>query len=279
MFEKMKIRYYIGLILLMVLGWQVAISKDVMPKELENIIGIFPFELSSVLFFGYYFYKQKISLNTVVYDHPDHKWSVPSLIGIVLIFNTFSLTTYWVYLLIQDSFFILEPFIVKQAPGSSLILIAMMIKSTVTGPIVEEFVCRGLLLNRLITKTNMWGGILISSSIFAALHIQTEKLIATFLFGIVASLIYLKTKNLFFPILIHILHNSLAFIQTSVFPKWMEFLFFASSEDIHTNVVLKSTLLVISSMLMILVIVYLVKDVRSENRKTEILPEPEGLQS
>ncbi len=93
MFEKMKIRYYIGLILLMVVAWQVAI-RDVMPKELENIIAIFPLELSAVLFFGYYFYKQKINLNTVVYDHQDYKWRVPSLIGIVLIFNTFSLTTY-----------------------------------------------------------------------------------------------------------------------------------------------------------------------------------------
>jgi len=278
MFEKMKIRYYIGLILLMVVGWHF-LSKDVMPKELENIIAIFPLELSAVLFFGYYFYKQKINLNTVVYDYQDYKWRVPSLIGIVLIFYTFSLTTYWLYLLIQDSFFILEPFIVKPFPGSSLLLIAMMIKSTVTGPIVEEFICRGLLLNRLIKKTNMWGGILISSLVFAALHLQTEKLIATFLFGIIASLIYLKTKNLFIPILIHILHNSLAFIQTSVFPKWMEFLFFTSSDDIHTNVVLKSTLLVISSLLMIAVIVYLVKDLRTDRKKVEMLPQSEALQS
>lgn len=277
MFEKMKIRYYIGLFLLMVLGWQFAISMAVMPKELENIIDIFPLELSAVLFFGYYFYKQKISLSIVVYDQQDSKWSLPSLIGIVLIFNTFSLTTYWLYLLIQDSFFILEPFIVKPFPGSSLLLIAMMIKSTVTGPIVEEFICRGLLLNRLIKKTTMWGGILISSSVFAALHLQTEKLIATFLFGIVASLIYLKTKNLFIPILIHILHNSLAFIQTSVFPKWMEFLFFTSSDDFHTNVVVKSTLLVISSILMTAVIVYLVKDLRTDKKKVEMLPQPEGI--
>ena len=89
MFEKMKIRYYIGLILLMVLGWHFAISKTVIPKELETIIAVFPLELSAVLFFGYYFYKQKISLNSVVYDHQDYKWSVPTLIGIVLIFNTF----------------------------------------------------------------------------------------------------------------------------------------------------------------------------------------------
>ena len=274
MFEKMKIRYYIGLILLMVLGWQFAISMAVMPIELEHIIAIFPFELSAVLFFGYYFYKQKISLNIVVYDPQDSKWSVPSLIGIVLIFNTFSLTTYWLYLLIQDSFFNLEPFIVKPVPGSSLLLIAMMIKSTVTGPIVEEFICRGLLLNRLIKKTTMWGGILISSSVFAALHLQTEKLLATFLFGIIASLIYLKTKNLFIPILIHILHNSLGFIQTSVFPKWMEFLFFTSSDDIHTNVVVKSTLLVISSILMIAVIVYLVKDLHTDKKKVETMHQP-----
>lgn len=164
---------------------------------------------------------------------------------------------------------------VNPLTGTSAFLFVLMITTTVTSPIAEEFIFRGLLLNRLIKKTNIWGGILISSLLFAAVHTQAEKLIATFLFGIIASLIYLKTKNLFVPILIHILHNSLALIQTLIFPAWREFLIFSThSTDIHTNIVVKSTLLGISSILMIVVIVYLANDLRTDKKKVEMLPQP-----
>ena len=277
MFEEMKIRYLVGLFILFTFGlnWAIPLFDT---TNIRSIIRDFlEIEVMAVVFFGYYFFRQKTSINFVVHDQ-DPKWRVSSLIGLVLILNTFSITTYWFYLFIQDSIFKLDPFMVNSLNGSNVFLIALMISTTVTSPIAEEFIFRGLLLNRLIKKTNKWGGILISSLLFAAVHMQAEILIATFLFGIIASLIYLKTKNLFVPILIHILHNSLAFIQTLVFPAWKEFLFFATySTDIHTNVVVKSTLLVISSILMIVVIVYLAKGLRTDKKQVEMLPQPIGL--
>lgn len=278
MFEEMKIRYFVGLFIIFTFGLNWVIPLFDIPTNIRSIIRDFlEIEIMAVVFFGYYFFKQKTSINYVVHDQ-DPKWRVTSLISLVLIFNTFSITTYWFYLFIQDSIFKLDPFMVNSLNESNVFLIILMITSTVTSPIAEEFIFRGLLLNRLIKKTNKWGGILISSLLFAAVHLQAEKLIATFLFGIIASLIYLKTKNLFVPILIHILHNSLAFIQTLVFPAWRDFLFFSTySTDIHTNVVVKSTFLVISFLLMIMVIVYLVKDLGSDKKKVEMLPQPEGL--
>jgi membrane protease YdiL (CAAX protease family) len=278
MFEEMKVRYFVGLAILITLVFEWVLSMYVISEELSNIIlGFAVFELAASLFFGYYFYKQKTSIHEVVHDRDTKRW-FPSVFWLVLIFNTFSITTYWFYLFIQDSFFILDPFMVNPLTGSSAFLIVVMMMSSVTGPIAEEFIFRGLLLNRIIKKTNMWGGILISSLVFAVVHMQAEKLIATFLFGVVASLIYLKTRNLFIPILIHILHNSVVFIQTSVFPAWREFLFFSTySTDIQTNIVLKSTFLVISSIMMIVVIVYLAKDLRTDQKKAELLPQHEGL--
>lgn len=278
MFEDMKIRYFVVLFIIFTFGLDWVLPLFDIPTNIRSIIRDFlEIEVLAVVFFGYYFFKQKTLINDVVHDQ-DPKWRVSSLIGLVLIFNTFSITTYWFYLFIQDSFFKLDPFMVNSLNGSNVFLIVLMISTTVTSPIAEEFIFRGLLLNRLIKKTNKWGGILISSLLFAAVHMQAEKLIATFLFGIIASLIYLKTKNLFVPILIHILHNSLAFIQTLVFPAWKEFLFFATySTDIHTNVVVKSTLLVISSILMIVVIVYLAKGLRTDKKQVEMLPQPISL--
>jgi membrane protease YdiL (CAAX protease family) len=277
MFEEMKIRYFVVLFIFITFGLDWVLSLFAILDNIKNFTVLGKNEVIAVLFFGYYFYKQKTSIHNVVHDQ-DTNWRFSSYIGIVLILNTFSLTTYWFYLFIQDSFFKLDPFMVNSLNGSSAYLIALMISSSVTSPIAEEFIFRGLLLNRLIKKTNRWGGILISSLLFAAMHMHAEKLIATFLFGIIASLIYLKTKNLFIPILLHILHNSLAFIQTSVFPAWLDFLFFSTySTDIHTNVVVKSTLLVISSLLMIMVIVYLVIDLGTDKKKVDMLPQLEGL--
>ncbi|MCZ8538318.1 CPBP family intramembrane metalloprotease [Paenisporosarcina quisquiliarum] len=275
MFKEMKIRVFVGLMIVFAVVAEWILTMYDLPEIHKRLISDFvTFETVALLFFGYYFYKQKTPLHTVVSEGRE-KISVLSILGIALIFNVFSLTSYWFYLYIQYSLVTLNPFVILHPTGSPFLLIFMMITSTLTAPISEEFVFRGLLLNRLIKKTNMWLGILISSLAFASVHMQWEKLFATFLFGVIASLIYLKTKSLFVPILLHIVHNAIVFIQTSIFPAWTESLFLASSDDIHVNVVLKSTLLVISFLLMIFIIVYLARSIYSDRRKVAEKSQPE----
>ena len=60
MFEKMKIRYYVLLFILVALGLELVLSQFDIPYELRSIIAEFgEIEMVAVLFFGYYFYKQK----------------------------------------------------------------------------------------------------------------------------------------------------------------------------------------------------------------------------
>lgn len=264
MFEKMKIRYYVLLLIIVALGLELVLSQFDIPYEYRITIAEFgEVEMVAVLFFGYYFYKQKKSIHQVVHDQDIMRW-FPSLILLAFVINTFMLTIFWYQLYLVDSIYKIEfpsqPLVV----GGTLYLIINMILSTVTGPIAEEFIFRGLLLNRLITKTNMWGGILISSFIFSIYHMNIDLLIGTFLFGIIASLLYLKTKNLLVPIILHMGHNSIVFIETTVFPSWQEFLSVLAYSDLHTNVAFKSTIFGFSTGLMVVIIVYLSKGINTK---------------
>ena len=75
-------------------------------------------------------------------------------------------------------------------------------------PVMEELVFRGLLLHRLAVKWGIYLSIIISSVCFGLLH--GEGWIGSGMFGLCMCLIYLKTKNLWIPILIHIFNNLVA---------------------------------------------------------------------
>lgn len=74
------------------------------------------------------------------------------------------------------------------------------------GPVVEEVFFRGFLLNRWHKKYGLKAGIVVSSLLFGILHAD---LLGAFLFGIILSLIYLQTKSLFGPIIIHVANNGI----------------------------------------------------------------------
>ena len=147
-------------------------------------------------------------------------------------------------------------------PESPVYLTITIISIALIGPIAEEFIFRGMLLNRMMKKTSMWGGILISSILFGILHAD---IIGASIFGIITSLLYLKTGNLLIPILLHVFNNSIAIILTFVAPSWPGWAI-GEKSDIYTYILPNSIVLAISSILMILVIARLAKGLR---RKSE----------
>jgi membrane protease YdiL (CAAX protease family) len=80
--------------------------------------------------------------------------------------------------------------------------------SILCGPVVEEIVFRGIIFRRLATKWGLWPGILASSILFGAAHEQDQ--LGGIMFGIVVCIIYLKTRSLLLPILVHCAYNLLA---------------------------------------------------------------------
>ena len=89
-------------------------------------------------------------------------------------------------------------------PGASFFLPLGII---VVGPVVEEFVFRGLLLRRWVARSGLWRGIFGTSLVFALLHPQFVA--GAFVIGIVLALLYLATRSLPVPILVHGLMNGI----------------------------------------------------------------------
>ncbi len=87
--------------------------------------------------------------------------------------------------------------------------IISLISLAVLPAICEELLFRGVIVNSLKSKGYMFA-IFISAFMFAIFHFSLSQLIYPFCFGIILSVVYLKTNNLLFPILLHFANNALS---------------------------------------------------------------------
>ncbi len=79
----------------------------------------------------------------------------------------------------------------------------------VLAPVLEEIIFRGFLLNRWQAKYGVVKAVIFSSLIFGLVHID---ILGGIVFGVFLSLIYLKTKSLIGPIIIHMANNTIVLI-------------------------------------------------------------------
>lgn len=83
-----------------------------------------------------------------------------------------------------------------------------IISMVLLGPIFEELFYRKIIFARLLEKHSLNVSILVSSICFALVHLPSYKnLLPTFIFGIISCLIYYKTRNIFYSIILHVLAN------------------------------------------------------------------------
>ena len=146
---------------------------------------------------------------------PDYKWWW--ILGIVVLLIFFSSGTYWILyyplsfiapsyvngVLNETSLYTMADTMSPFVYNSLLVLITVLI-----APIVEEFIFRGVIMQRLAVKWGITAGVLISSFIFGILH---GDILGAFVFGIFMSLLYINTRTLLVPIACHMLNNGLAF--------------------------------------------------------------------
>jgi hypothetical protein len=82
----------------------------------------------------------------------------------------------------------------------------LAINITLVAPAIEEFVFRGMLLRRWMESRGFWTGLLGSAAVFSLLHPPIW--IGSFVFGVVAGILYLWSGSLLLPILVHVLNNT-----------------------------------------------------------------------
>ena len=83
------------------------------------------------------------------------------------------------------------------------------------GPIAEELIYRGVLMTTFFKNSPWYGDVLLSAIIFGCIHINFALTpLAFFIYasgGLILALLYRMTKNLYYPIVLHILINITAF--------------------------------------------------------------------
>lgn len=84
----------------------------------------------------------------------------------------------------------------------------MIIMAVFFAPLLEEIIFRGIIMKGLLNKGwQPWKAILLSSVIFGVVHGNPWQFLGAVLLGCVLGVVYLKTKSLLLPILLHAFNN------------------------------------------------------------------------
>ncbi len=172
--------------------------------------------INMVLLFLYVYAIKKHDLSlTAIFTQRDPNfktlWLVVPLIAIsigvvwvaIILFNALSPGIADAYLTWVFSF---DPFTIT--PETTLVqYVLLFVVVAVIVPVVEEIIFRGIILERLGQKYGYTRAVFTSSLIFGVLHAD---IIGAFLFGVVLCVVYLQTKSLLLPFLIHALNNGTA---------------------------------------------------------------------
>jgi len=126
---------------------------------------------------------------------------LPFIIPLPLLLQ-FGLTSHIVYLIPMPES-MKQVFYELANDYSYLTLITLIILA----PILEEIICRGIILKGLLNKYSPIIAILVSSLIFGIMHLNPWQFIGAFGIGIINGWIYWKTKNIVLPIIIHFTNN------------------------------------------------------------------------
>lgn len=92
-----------------------------------------------------------------------------------------------------------------------------------TAPILEELIFRKIIFGSLHKRMNFFFAVLISSLLFSVLHLELPHLLIYFAMGVALAYVYVKTKRIIVPILVHMGMNSVAILgQLLIDPEELE---------------------------------------------------------
>ena len=92
---------------------------------------------------------------------------------------------------------------------------ALAFGAIIMAPIVEELLFRGFILQKWSLKWGVRAGVIVSSLLFAICHFNFH-IPALFIGSLLLSSVYLRTKNLMSPILLHCFYNSCVIAWASI---------------------------------------------------------------
>ncbi|MCY6371170.1 CPBP family intramembrane glutamic endopeptidase [Clostridium ganghwense] len=220
-FQSIKIRKAVFVYLLVTISLMI-ISEQPYFKKFEMLDFNFWLMINRViliLWIIYITFKNNIRLKPIIKDFKDKvKWS--KITKIICMNFAFSIS--FVVLVVSLAYMISPEFFnkllaeVSEDNNTFSSEIFTFIAAVFLAPIVEEFIFRGIILNRLRMTRSTGTAIIISSILFGLMHGELAFL-GAFVFGIIMCLVYIKTENLMNTISIHFFNNLIA-ESSSFFP-------------------------------------------------------------
>lgn len=131
--------------------------------------------------------------------------------GIIALFTAYGVNI--VLALITGTEEPVEQQLLQDALGGGVTLLLAGVIAVIVAPIVEEVVFRGVLFRALADRIGLWVGAIISSALFALIHIEvvTSQPIALgglFAVGLALALAFHYTGNLLVPVIGHAVFNA-----------------------------------------------------------------------
>lgn len=74
--------------------------------------------------------------------------------------------------------------------------------------VAEETLFRGVIQKNLSLRYGVLKGLIITSFLFALIHVNPSSIVSIFLLGLMLGYLYLKTGNLIYPIMLHFFYNT-----------------------------------------------------------------------
>ena len=111
--------------------------------------------------------------------------------------------------------------LLEDALAGGLPLVLVVVLAVVVAPVVEEVIFRGVLFRAMSDRINLGVALVLSSAIFALIHIevlfsQPVALVGLFTVGLLLAVAYHLTGNLMVPILGHAVFNAISLSLTVV---------------------------------------------------------------
>jgi len=94
----------------------------------------------------------------------------------------------------------------------------MIIYACILGPVMEEFVFRGIVLGGLLKSYSNTTAILVSAFLFGIIHFNLAQFMLAFPLGLLIGYLYIKTHSIYLCMLMHGLYNTFSFAFALYYP-------------------------------------------------------------
>lgn len=120
----------------------------------------------------------------------------------------------WGFIMMLSVVVVIEPLMqmLPEPPIPNGRGIYMLVALIGVAPIFEELLCRGVILELVRRRRGAWVACIVSALIFSAMHIEPQSVLNAFVLGMLLGYIYLRTRSIFAPIILHMLNNALAYM-------------------------------------------------------------------